>query len=197
MLTTRLSLIQRVRDPADRQAWNEFVHFYQPLLTAYVRKQGLRDHDAEDAVQSILMQLLRSLPKFELDHTRGRFRTFLWQITNHAVIDALRKRHRGGQEQQYDEQLSTLEKTAQEEPSDAWLADERRRIFQVSLMQVRETAQEKTWKCFEQHLLRGRPAAEVATELGISANVVYVNASRTLAKVREKCADFEEEWADD
>jgi RNA polymerase sigma-70 factor (ECF subfamily) len=196
MLTTRISLIQRVRDPADEKSWDEFVRLYRPLLTAYVRKQGFRDDDGDDVVQDILIQLVRTLPKFELDHTRGRFRTFLWRVTNHGVIDAIRKRkRRGGRECQFDEQLLTLEKAVLEEPDVAWIADERRRVFSFVQKEVRASAQPKTWACFEQHLIKGRPAADVAAELGISANVVYVNASRILAKVREKCADYDEELA--
>src|SRR4051812_28184810 len=65
MQETRTSLLRRVRDPADRQSWGEFVALYEPLLLSYVRKRGLNDHDAQDVVQGIFIALLRKLPGFE------------------------------------------------------------------------------------------------------------------------------------
>ena len=65
------------------------------------------------------------------------------------------------------------------------------------LERVRTQSQPKTWACFEQHILRGRPSVEVAAELRLTANSVYVNASRVLARVREQCADYEEELGDE
>jgi RNA polymerase sigma-70 factor (ECF subfamily) len=197
MLTTRMSLLLRVRDPDDHQSWGEFTRLYQPLLVAYVRKQGLREHDADDVVQEILISLVRALPRFELDHAKGRFRTFLWQVTNNAVIDWLRKqRRKTDKECPFDEQMAALQKAAAQEPDEAWVLEARRRVLAVALAHVREQTQEKTWTCFEEHLLKHRPAEEVARELGMTANAVYVNACRVLAKVRDKCADYQEELAD-
>ena len=40
MNPTRSTLLMRVRDPADAEAWGEFVALYEPLLRAYVRGRG-------------------------------------------------------------------------------------------------------------------------------------------------------------
>ena len=53
----------------------------------------------------------------------------------------------------------------------------------VTKAQVRAQYRPRTWACFEQHVLRGRPGAEVAAELGLTANTVTVNASRVLARL--------------
>src|SRR4051812_17885583 len=73
MTETRTSLLRRVRNPADSASWAEFVGLYEPLLMAYVRQRGLDEHDARDVVQSIFITLLRKMPGFELDKSRGRF----------------------------------------------------------------------------------------------------------------------------
>jgi hypothetical protein len=65
------------------------------------------------------------------------------------------------------------------------------------LESVRESAQPRTWACFEKHLLKGRPSVEVGAELGLSANSVNVNASRVLARVRELCEYYREELGDE
>jgi len=79
MVETRMSLLVRVRDPADAEGWREFVCLYEPLLLAYVRHKGLSEHDARDVVQEVFATLVRTLPGFALDHERGRFRTWLWR----------------------------------------------------------------------------------------------------------------------
>jgi RNA polymerase sigma-70 factor (ECF subfamily) len=51
--------------------------------------------------------------------------------------------------------------------------------------EVRRTTLPATWACFEGQILHGRAADELASELGVSRNAVYVNTSRVRARVRE------------
>jgi RNA polymerase sigma-70 factor (ECF subfamily) len=44
------------------------------------------------------------------------------------------------------------------------------------------------WRAFEQHVLAGRPAAEVAAELSVAPGTVYVAKSRVLRRLREELA---------
>lgn len=48
------SLILRVHDRADQQAWCEFVEIYQPVIYRLARYKGLQHADAEDVVQQVL-----------------------------------------------------------------------------------------------------------------------------------------------
>ena len=79
---------------------------------------------------------------------------------------------------------------------DEWIRRHRKRILEVVLPRVRARVSPTSWACFERRLLQGRSAAEVAAELGIKANVVYVYASRVLKEVRRGCAEIEEEPGD-
>src|ERR1700722_8344123 len=72
---TRLSLLERLRNPGDNAAWADFVQRYEPLLTSYIRKKGVPEHDVADVVQAIYVSLLRTMPTFEFDKARGRFRS--------------------------------------------------------------------------------------------------------------------------
>jgi hypothetical protein len=72
----------------------------------------------------------------------------------------------------------------------------RRRVLAFALERVRARSRPATWACFDRHLLQGRPAAEVAGELGLSANAVNVNSSRILDRLRRFCAEYLEELAD-
>ena len=72
----------------------------------------------------------------------------------------------------------------------------RQRILEVVLPQVRARVSPTAWACFEGRLVHRRPAAEIAAELGITPNVVYVYASRVLQEVRRRCAEIEGEPGD-
>ena len=91
-MQTRVSLIERVRDNTDNAAWSEFFAIYNPLLMAYVRKQGVSEHDAADIVQDVFSRLVHTLSNFQFDAERGRFRTWLWRITHNALTDWARRR---------------------------------------------------------------------------------------------------------
>ncbi len=198
MPETNASLIRRVQNPADAVSWQQFTATYEPLLLSYVRSRGLREEDARDVVQLIFISLLKALPAFHLDPARGRFRTWLWQVACHAIADwARRRRTQTRAEEKWLEQAATLDSSPSQELEAEWRAAYRQRVLEVVLERVQAQTQPKTWTCFEQHLRRGRPAAEVATEVGLSANAVYVHASRVLARVRQLCAaEYQEDLGD-
>ncbi len=184
---TRSSLLRRVRDLADEASWSRFVAQYEPVLLAYVRRRGLHEHDAHDVVQEVFLRLHRAMPTFQLDRARGRFRTWLWQVTRSALADWSRAQRRQAQaEQGWRAQQDAEPSVALS--STATTVAENRRVLAQALRQVQARSQPRTWACFEQRILRGRPSAAVAAELGLSPTAVNVNASRTLARLR-KCCD--------
>jgi RNA polymerase sigma-70 factor (ECF subfamily) len=197
MTETRSSLIRRVRDAADTRSWAEFVALYEPLLMSYVLSRGLPLDDAQDVVQDILIGLLKALPNFELDHRQGRFRTWLWQVTRNAIVSAARRKNRrGNAEGEWKRRFTGVVDTPGQIEDAQWTRAYRQRVLDFALGRVREQTQPRTWACFAKHLLEGRPSAAVAAELGLTANAVYVNASRVLGRVREQCLEYLEELGD-
>jgi RNA polymerase sigma-70 factor (ECF subfamily) len=191
MPETTSSLIRRVQDPTDAGAWAEFVQLYEPLLLRYAYGLHLQEADARDVVQEVFAALLKALPGFELDPSRGRFRTWLWQVTCNTAADWMRRRKRQGAAEERWREL----REGDPEPDD-WAEEHFRRVLEHALEQVRTEAQPRTWDCFERHILQARRSAEVAAELNLTANAVYVNASRVLARLRERCAEYLEELGD-
>jgi RNA polymerase sigma-70 factor (ECF subfamily) len=198
MEETQSSLLRRVGNRNDIESWREFVALYEPLLVTYIRSKGLQESDARDVVQEVFVKLHRAMPGFELDRSRGRFRTWLWQVSTHAIADwARRHRRREGAEEGWRDRLESQVAAPEPEPDQEWITSYRKRVLGFTLERVRSQSQRRTWECFEQHVLKGRPSAEVAAELGLTANAVNVNASRVLARVREQCAEYMEELADE
>src|SRR5262245_53794731 len=90
---TRVSLVWEVCQ-GNAESWGEFVALYEPLLLGYVLGQGLSRQDAADVVQDIFIKLFRTLANFKLDRRRGRFRTWLYQVTRTGIADWFRQRKR-------------------------------------------------------------------------------------------------------
>jgi RNA polymerase sigma-70 factor (ECF subfamily) len=194
---TRSTLLMRVRDPADGRAWGEFLRLYEPLLTAYVRRRGPGEDDTREIVQDVFVRLVRTLPDFRLDRQKGRFRTWLWQICQSALVDwARRRRRRARAEDGWLNRLSEASPPSELESDDDWPTMHRDRVLSFALETVHRRSRPTTWACFERHLLQRCSSAEVAAELGLSVNAVDVNSCRVLDRVKRFCAEYLEELAD-
>jgi RNA polymerase sigma factor (sigma-70 family) len=198
MIETRSSLILRIRDPGDSASWREFVAIYEPLVRSLARQRGVDVCDLDDVVQQVFLRVVKAAPTFQLDRRRGHFGSWLWELVHHAAGDYFRSRQRIRREKaQWQRQIEALESASAGPPDETWLKSLRLQVFRRALQRVQETSQAATWACFEEQLLKRRPAGEVAQELGLSRTAVYANASRTLARVRQQCADYMEELGDE
>jgi RNA polymerase sigma factor (sigma-70 family) len=180
----------------DPERWREFDSIYRPMLMAFLRKQRLSDADANDVVQETFVKLLAKIQTY--DRTRYRFRTWLFSVAHHTLIDQARRR--ASQKKAAD---GWVKNVLQATPSDSvklaeeWAKIHRMKILHHALKSVRNRTSLRTWACFEQRLLRDRPGAEIAAELGLEASTVFVNASRVLKRVRNVCQEFDEDLTND
>ena len=52
-METLISLLERLRQPSDADAWTRFVRLYTPLLCSWTHRAGLQDSDAADLIQDV------------------------------------------------------------------------------------------------------------------------------------------------
>ena len=83
--STRPSLLIRVRDPGDAEAWGEFVALYGPLIYQFARKQGLQDADAADLTQIVLQAVIDAMKRLDYDPQRGSFRSWLYKVVRNQL----------------------------------------------------------------------------------------------------------------
>ena len=88
---TRLTLLQRAKDPDDEQAWEEFARYYREFIKMVLLQMGLNQNDFDDLVQEILLRTWKALPDLNYDQNRARFRTWLSHLIRNKVIDHFRK----------------------------------------------------------------------------------------------------------
>jgi RNA polymerase sigma-70 factor (ECF subfamily) len=91
MDTTSFSLLERLRSPAEREAWARFVKLYTPLLYRWARDVRLGAQEAADLVQDVLTLLVQKLPEFTYDPDKS-FRGWLRTVTLNKWRDNQRRR---------------------------------------------------------------------------------------------------------
>ena len=84
---TQPSLLVRLKDAHDREAWERFVDLYAPLVYAFVRKRGLQDADAADLTQDVLRQVAAAAKSLIYDPRRGSFRGWLFTVVRNRLTD--------------------------------------------------------------------------------------------------------------
>ena len=185
---TRPSLLVRIRDAADREAWRQFVDLYAPLVYRFARRRGLQDADAADLAQDVLHAVARSSERLEYDPRKGSFRGWLFTVARNKLHTFLRRRERQRRRIE-DVAVDRLaeEPTAPESEEEAlWEQEYQQRLFDWAAEQVRGHFQNRTWQAFWRTAVEGRSPREVAEALGLSVGAVYIAKSRVLARLKEQ-----------
>jgi RNA polymerase sigma-70 factor (ECF subfamily) len=184
MNTTSVSLLERLRQPGADEAWTRFVQLYTPLLYYWARRLGLREEDAADLVQDVFTVLVRKLPEFNYDRDRS-FRSWLhtvfrnkWHETGRRQADLLPGAGPGG--------LSGV--ASPDNVAALGESEFRQHLMMRALQLMQADFEPATWKACWEHAVCGRPAADVAQELDLTVNAVYLATSRVLRRLRQELA---------
>jgi RNA polymerase sigma-70 factor (ECF subfamily) len=176
MDSTSVSLLEQLRQAPGEAEWDRFVRQYTPLLSYWARRLGLQDQDAADLVQEVLIVLVRKLPGFRYRPERS-FRGWMRTILINKWRDGRRRRMAVALEGDVEPQA----------PGDSDTLEEREHHLYVlgrALRLMASAFEPATWQACWETVVGGRPAAQVAAELGITVNAVYLAKSRVLARLR-------------
>lgn len=188
MEETSVTLLARVRDGRDQNAWREFFALYYPLVCRYARERGLRLEEAEEVAQDCMQKLAEYLRDFQYASDRGRFRGFLRRMVNNRITDLYRR-------QRLQVVPTCLEHVAAPDEDKLWdrIWLHEHLTFCVERLEAR--CRDHTVAAFKMYAIEGRPAEEVGAHLGITLNQVYLAKSRVIQRLREEVGDVVEELA--
>lgn len=190
--TTRYSLLARLVQPSDEQAWREFMEIYEPLVYRLARRRGFQDADAADLCQDVFHAAAKAIERWQARPDRGAFRPWLFQIARNVMINALRARQRQFTATGASEVRRLLEEQpAEDEESQLVDAQYERQLFHWAAEQVRAEFREATWRAFWLTGIEGQKPQQVADELNMSVGAVYIARSRVMARLRAKVEEVE------
>ncbi len=193
--TTRASLLFRLSDSQDHEAWVEFVETYEPIIYRQLRNCGLQDADARELMQEFLIAVNKRIEHWELAKERGSFRGWLRRVARNLVINWMKHGQRrmtafGGPESQ-----SLFADIAADDCPESIEFDTelRRSTFQRASESVRQEQSPKAWQAFWSTAIDGKTPAIVARELGMSVGAVRVAKCRVLTRLKEVVFTLENE----
>jgi DNA-directed RNA polymerase specialized sigma24 family protein len=173
-------LLQRLQQTGAPDAWGQFVDLYAAPLFLWGCRAGLPGPEAADLVRGVLAEVARKLPEFR-GGTPGAFRTWLRTLAHAGRRELLRKK------------VPAAAAGKPEEPApvpaaaDAvWEAEYLPLLLRGAVDVLRPDVPPAEWKACWGVTVEGRPAAEVARELGVPIAAVYAAESRVLCRLRQE-----------
>lgn len=195
-LETRASLLIRLRDEADREAWTLFVELYAPLVQAFLRRKGLQEVDVFDVVQDVMLTVARKIGTFQHQNARpGSFRCWLYSVVRNRMVDFWRRERRQTQAEgdsrarQRLEQIPTDEHTLE----DQWNRDYMEWLFQAAAEKARHDFQDSTWQAFWRTAIDQESLKQVAADLGLSLSAVSMARRRVFERIQQQIQFLEGE----
>lgn len=187
METTRFSLLLRIKDLDNSQAWSEFDSIYRPMLRRFARARGLNDNDTEDLVQHCMLAIHKHIQGFEYDPKKGRFKGWLRTMVGNRVRNFFRDNRF---ERNAESQDFKRADQAAESPDDTferlWMEEHLRHCLE----QVRLEVDEITFKAFQRYAIDEESVDAVCQEVGVTAAQLYKIKWKVTQKLSEKMKEI-------
>jgi RNA polymerase sigma-70 factor (ECF subfamily) len=154
----------------------------------WLRRHLRLEQDADDLVQEVLTVVVRKLPGFRREPRTGAFRRWLKNITVNCLRDywrSGRSRPKATGDSDFAQMLDQLEDPASD-LSRLWDQEHDHHVTHRLLEMIRPKFEPATWQAFQRVALDGAPAEQVAAELGLTVNAVFIAKSRVLSRLRQE-----------
>jgi RNA polymerase sigma factor (sigma-70 family) len=199
--TTNPTLLNRLCDWRDHEAWVDFVTRYDPVIRLNCRRFRLSAENVDELSQRVWIDLARRMRTFRYD-PRKTFRGWLRRLCEWRAIDLLRKKNTDPLQLLEDQSSESLpveasaeieaeEDGAGERPLLLHLADEVQNA-------VRRRVDERTWQVFWNVAVLGQSVRETADAAGISYYAAFAAQRRVREMLRQEGQRLlAERWAHD
>ena len=186
-MDTSASLLDGLRLAPQDEAWRQLVELYSPLIRNWLLRNGAAPGDVDDVAQEVLLVVVRRIGEFRREPRTGAFRNWLRTITVNCLRDHWRGKNKlpavGGSD--FGEFINQLE-DPHSGVSDQWSREHDEHVIRYLLNRIRPRFAVNTWRAFQRFALENASADEVARELDISPNAVFIAKSRVMAMLRRQ-----------
>ena len=195
--TTQVSLILRLRDSSDADAWEQFVSIYHPLIWNVAKRLGMPDEDANDACQDTLLRLSQVVHQWSHNERDSNFRGWLYRVARNCMLSEFEKnklRFVGTVAEDGKQYLDQLVEDTPEGDS-RYQLEFRRQMFAVAIEAVQPSVKPIYWEAFRLSYIENHEINQTAERLGIPIDTVYVARHRVLNQIRKQIKKMSQ-WQD-
>lgn len=186
---TQQTLIQRAQNPDDNQAWDDFVKYYESFIKMVLRKSNISLSEEDDLIQKILLRVWKGLPNYEYRKEKARFRTWLSTIIRNAIITHInRLKDKGSKQEVYLKEVNVVSESHIEEIIDKEWLDY---VASIAMNKVKEVFSGNAIEVFRLSL-EEKTAKQIADELSITEESVFVLRSRVKSRLKKEIAKLRE-----
>lgn len=196
IIPTRRSLLSRLRNWDDQEAWRVFFDTYWKLIYNAAIRAGLNEAEAQDVVQETVIGISRKIPEFVYDPAKGSFKTWLMRQTTWRIAGQLRKRlpvetalatpRTGGRttamERVPDPAIPALESLWDEE----W----ENNLLDAAFRRIRSKVDAKQLQIYDLCVRKRWPASKVAQDLRVGTARVYLAKHRVGNLLKKELLDL-------
>jgi len=188
----RRTLLARVSDCGDTQAWNEFVGLYRLVFAHYAGGCGLSDRDAEDVAKVCTRELAAYVSSPDYDPDTGVFKRWLAALAQRSVRDT--QRRCAGARDLSGEPGRPL-------PADAERAGQFEQVWNAEhlrycLQRLRSEVELSTFEAFHRLAFEQWPVERVCQRYELTPQYVYAMKSRLTRRLRALMRDVVGEYKD-
>jgi RNA polymerase sigma-70 factor (ECF subfamily) len=205
-IRTRPSLLGRLKEGDDADAWQEFYRVYGKLVRDFAIRAGLTDAEADDVVQETAIGVARNLPGFSYDPKVCRFKTWLLNQTSWRIKNQLKRRSPPGPGAGRPESAGAAGSRAEADRTDTvervadpggldldaiFETEWRANLTALALEKVKERFSLKQIQMFDLVVMKEWPGGDVARALDVSLANVYVTKHRVAAALKREVQRLE------
>ena len=177
-ISTRATLLERLRQWDDHSGWQEFFNTYWRLIHRVARKAGLNEHEAQEVVQETVITVARNMPDFRYEPARCGFKSWLMNLTRWRIVDQIRRRarieHRTCSSAILDERIEDAPDPDGCGLESIWDQEWQTHLLEAATERVKKRVAPKQYQMFYLHALKELPVGEVARRVGTSVGAVYL-----------------------
>ena len=183
---TRLSLIARLVDLENEDAWNEFVLIYQPVIQRFLTKYGLQYADAAEVTQEVLSGVVKSIDSWDGSNQTSSFRGWLYRITRNKAVNLIREKTREAAiNLNSNLNLGQIAQANIENAESEFLGEFERQTFLWAAETIKPSIKPVNWQAFWRSTIDGQSIEQVAKDLNIDSSAVYVARCRIMKRLTE------------
>jgi RNA polymerase sigma-70 factor (ECF subfamily) len=191
---TTTQILDELKISNENPAWDRFCDHFRQVVVSFARQLGLSAVDSEDAAQEVMLTFVKAFREGKYNKEKGRLSNWLFGIAKRVILNL--RGHKPLEHLVADKTTGTSFWDLIKDDyslTQNWENQWRQMVLIRCLEQVQQQFEPKVYRAFDLYALSNVPVAEVAQQLKISSNAVYIAKSRVLSKLRQLERQFEDQ----